>query len=106
MEEITEYLNLPVYTSDGTFVGNVENLVLDVPNKRVHGLLLSKTNPALVDGGQDVAVPYRWVRSFDDILLLSKFPQNLGRGSNENGAGEAQQDAEAAADEVEIETVE
>jgi sporulation protein YlmC with PRC-barrel domain len=103
MEEITEYLNLPVYTSGGTFVGNVENLVLDVPNQRVHGLLLGQTNPALVDGGQDVAVPYRWVRSFDDVLLLSQFPEQIGRGSNENGAGEVEEETEG---EVEIETVE
>lgn len=105
MEEISEYLNLPVYTSDGTFVGNVENLVLDVPNKRVHGLLLGGTNPALVDGGQDVAVPYRWVRSFDDILLLSKFPESIGRGSSENGAAEATESPETEG-EVQVETVE
>lgn len=105
MEEITEYLNLPVYTSDGSFVGNVENMVIDVPNKRVHGLLLGQTNPALVDGGQDVAVPYRWVRSFDDILLLSKFPKSIGRGGTENGTGEPQEAAETG-EEVRVETVE
>lgn len=106
MEEITEYLNLPVYTSGGSFVGNVENLVLDVPNQRVHGLLLGKTNPALVDGGQDVAVPYRWVRSFDDILILSRFPESVSPGTSENGAGQAEEGPEAHGEEVELETVE
>ena len=27
--------------------------------------------------GVDVAVPYRWVRAFDDILILSYFPTRV-----------------------------
>ncbi len=104
MVEITGYLNLPVYTSGGTFVGNVKNMVLDVANRRIHGLLVGKTNPSLVEGGSDVVVPYRWVRSFDDILLLSHFPEGVAPGSDE--ATEAE-DAGAVDEttEVEIEQV-
>ncbi|MHB8605825.1 MAG: PRC-barrel domain-containing protein [Thermoplasmatota archaeon] len=74
MEEITRFVNLPVYTSAGTFVGSVKNVVLDVTTRKLDGLLVSKTNPGLVAGGADVAIPYRWVRAFDDILLLNYFP--------------------------------
>lgn len=74
MEEITRFVNLPVYTSTGTFVGNVKNLILDVPNKKLDALLLGKTNPKLVEGGVDVAVPYRWVRAYDDVMILAHFP--------------------------------
>lgn len=105
MVEITGYLNLPVYTSGGTFVGNVKNMVLDVANRRVHGLLVSKTNPALVEGGVDVVVPYRWVRSFDDILLLSHFPDDVAP----QGAGAAESEdtdvGDEETEEVEIEQV-
>lgn len=74
MEEITRYVNLPVYTSTGTFVGNVKNVVLDVTNRKLDSLLLGKTNPKLIEGSVDVAVPYRWVRAYDDILILAHFP--------------------------------
>jgi sporulation protein YlmC with PRC-barrel domain len=77
MEEITRFVNLPVYTSTGTFVGHVKNVILDVTGRKLDSLLVGKTNPALVEGGVDVAVPYRWVRAFDDILILSYFPQRV-----------------------------
>jgi sporulation protein YlmC with PRC-barrel domain len=77
MEEITRFVNLPVYTSAGTFVGSVKNVVLDVQNRKLDSLLVGKTNPKLVEGGVDVAIPYRWVRSFDDILLLQYFPTRV-----------------------------
>jgi sporulation protein YlmC with PRC-barrel domain len=77
MEEITRFVNLPVYTATGTFVGHVKNVILDVASRRLDSLLVGKTNPALVEGGVDVAVPYRWVRAFDDILILSYFPTRV-----------------------------
>lgn len=77
MEEITRFVNLPVYTSTGTFVGHVKNVILDVTARRLDSLLVGKTNPALVEGGVDIAIPYRWVRAFDDILLLSYFPTRV-----------------------------
>lgn len=77
MEEITRFVNLPVYTPGGTFVGNVKNVILDFNSRKLDGLLVGKTNPALVEGGVDVAIPYRWVRAYSDILLLSHFPARV-----------------------------
>ncbi len=77
MEEITRFVNLPVYTATGTFVGTVKNVILDIAGRRLDSLLVGKTNPQLVEGGVDVAVPYRWVRSFDDIMILSYFPSRV-----------------------------
>ena len=77
MEEITRFVNLPVYTATGTFVGHVKNVILDVTGRKLDSLLVGKTNPSLVEGGVDVAVPYRWVRAFDDILILSYFPTRV-----------------------------
>lgn len=78
MEEITRLANLPVYTREGTFVGNVKNLILDLPSRRIDGILIGKTNPNLVEEGRDIAIPYRWVQSFNDILLLRHFPERVG----------------------------
>lgn len=72
--ECTSYLNLPVYTPGGRYVGVVRNVVLDLPNRRIGSLLLTRTSQKVIEGGQDVAVPYRWVAAVGDIVLLSNFP--------------------------------
>lgn len=77
VEEITRLANLPVYTREGTFVGNVKNLILDLPHRRIDGILIGRTNPSLVEDGRDVSIPYRWVQSFNDILLLRHFPGHI-----------------------------
>ncbi len=96
MEEITRFVNLPVYTIQGTYVGNVKNVILDVANARLDSLLVGKTNPALIEGGVDVAVPYRWVRDFDDILILNHFPQRVALPIEEGDMEEVDEVEETA----------
>ena len=76
-EEITSFLRLPVYTRDGIYVGHVRNVFIDMDEKKVSSLLVTNTNPALVEGTVDVAVPYRWVNSVGDIVILSYFPERV-----------------------------
>ncbi len=76
-EEVTNFLKLPVYTRDGTYVGHVRNIFLDLDEKKVSSLLVTDTNPSLVEGTIDVAVPYRWVNSVGDIVILSHFPNRV-----------------------------
>jgi len=75
--EVTSFINLPVYTNGGRYVGVVQNVILDLPNRRVGSLLLTRTSPKLVEGGYNVAVPYRWVASVGDIVILSHFPDKV-----------------------------
>jgi sporulation protein YlmC with PRC-barrel domain len=76
-EEVTSFLKLPVYTRDGKYVGHIRNVFLDMDEKRVSSLLLTNTNPTIVEGTVDVAVPYRWVNSVGDIVILSHFPERV-----------------------------
>jgi len=76
-EEITTFLKLPVYTRQGTYVGHVSNVFIDMDEKCVSSLLVTNTNPTLVEGTTDVAVPYRWVNSIGDIVILSYFPERV-----------------------------
>ena len=76
-EEVTSFLKLPVYTRDGTYVGHVKNVFLDIDEKRVSSLLVTNTNPSLVEGSIDVSVPYRWVNAVGDIVILSNFPNKV-----------------------------
>ena len=76
-EEVTSFLKLPVYTREGVYVGHVRNVFLDMDEKRVSSLLVTNTNPSLVEGSVDVAVPYRWVNAVGDIVILSYFPDRV-----------------------------
>lgn len=76
-EEITTFLKLPVYTREGIYVGHVRNVFLDMDEKRVSSLLVTNTNPSIVEGTVDVAVPYRWVNAVGDIVILSHFPERV-----------------------------
>ena len=76
-EEITSFLKLSVYTRDGTFVGNVSNVFIDMDEKCISSLLVTNTNPAIIEGNVDVAVPYRWVNAIGDIVILSHFPEKV-----------------------------
>ena len=77
MGEITTFLKLPVYTRNGTYVGHVKNVFLDIEDRRVSSLLVTNTNPSIVEGSVDVAVPYRWVNAVGDIVILSNFPEHV-----------------------------
>ncbi len=75
--EVTNFINLPVYTQKGRYVGVVQNVILDLPNRRVGSLLLTRTSTKLIEGSHNVAVPYRWVAATGDIVILSHFPDKV-----------------------------
>ncbi len=66
-----------MYTNSGVFLGNVNNLVVDVDNGAVDGLFIGETNPLLVEGSRAVSVPYRWIQSVGDIVILRYFPKRV-----------------------------
>jgi len=77
LEEISEIIGLQVYTNNGVFLGNVNNLVVDVDNGSVDGIFVGETNPLLVEGSRAVSVPFRWVQSVGDIVILRYFPKRV-----------------------------
>ena len=77
LEEISELIGLQVYTHDGIFLGNVNNLIVDVDNSKVDGLFISETNPLLVEDSRPISVPYRWVQCIGDVVILKFFPKRV-----------------------------
>jgi len=43
----------------------------------VDGVFVGETNPLLVEGSKAVSVPYRWVQSVGDIVILRYFPKRV-----------------------------
>ena len=74
-QEITALVGREVYSNNGVFVGEVEDLRLDVDSQAVTGLALGNLNGELfadaARSGQGVIVPYRWVRAVGDVVLIN-----------------------------------
>jgi sporulation protein YlmC with PRC-barrel domain len=77
LEEVSELIGIQVYTNKGTFLGNVSNVILDIEDRKLESLFITDTNPLLVEDSRNVAVPYRWVSSVGDIILLRFFPKRV-----------------------------
>ncbi len=73
-QEITSLVGREVYSNNGVFVGEVEDLRLDVDGEAVTGLALGGLNSELFADNDDhvgIIVPYRWVRAVGDIVLVN-----------------------------------
>src|SRR2546427_13213580 len=80
LEELSEIIGLQVYTHNGVFLGNVNNLVVDVDNGAVDGIFVGETNPLLVEGSLAGGVAYRWGQSVGEIVGLRYLPERVSRG--------------------------
>jgi sporulation protein YlmC with PRC-barrel domain len=78
LEEASELIGLQVYTNKAIYLGTVNNLVVDLDESQIQGLFISETNPLLVENSKAVNVPFRWVGSVGDIVLLKYFPRRVG----------------------------
>ena len=80
-QEITSLVGREVYSNDGVFVGEVEDLRLDMTDERVTGLALGRINRELfddrVEGANGVLLPYRWVRAVGDVVLVNDAVEQL-----------------------------
>ncbi len=90
-QELTSLIGREVYSNNGVFVGAVEDLRLNLEAEAVTGLALTDVNEDLfedmVDRRQGVLVPYRWVRSVGDIVIITDTVERLR--SEEEGEEEA-----------------
>jgi sporulation protein YlmC with PRC-barrel domain len=89
-QEITSLVGREVYSNNGVFVGEVEDIRLDLEREAVTGLALGDINRELFDsrvsGREGVIVPYRWVRSVGDIVLVNDIVERLREPESEEAA--------------------
>ncbi|PSQ19492.1 photosystem reaction center subunit H [Halobacteriales archaeon QS_9_67_17] len=89
-QEITSLVGREVYSNSGVFVGQVEDLRLDLDGETVTGLALASLNDELFNGraagARGVIIPYRWVRSVGDIILVSDVVERMKDGEESEEA--------------------
>ena len=80
-QEITSLVGREVYSKNGVFVGEIEDIRLDLQKELVTGLALGDVNYELFDarvsGSEGVIVPYRWVRAVGDIVLINDVVERI-----------------------------
>jgi sporulation protein YlmC with PRC-barrel domain len=80
-QEITSLVGREVYSNNGVFVGEIEDVKLDLDTQQVTGLAVGEVNRELfgdhVGAGQGVMVPYRWVRAVGDVVLINDTVERL-----------------------------
>lgn len=89
-EEITTLVGREVYSNNGVFVGEVQDIRLNLDAEVVNGLALSELNPELFKdystGTKGVIIPYRWVRAVGDVVLINDIIERLKEPETEEAA--------------------
>ena len=88
--EIGSLVGREVYSNKGTFVGEVEDVRIDLDAELITGLAVGGLNREVLGGrarnAGGVIVPFRWVRSVGDIVLVNDVIERLREPDGENEA--------------------
>lgn len=80
-QEITNLVGREVYTNTGVFLGEVEDLRLNLDAQQVTGLALHQLNKELFaeerSAARGVVVPYRWVQAVGDVVIVSDIVERI-----------------------------
>lgn len=75
LTEISDLIGMEIYTNKAIALGNVDDLIIETETQKVEGLFVSNPNPLLVEHSKSVSVPFRWIGSVGDIIMLKYFPK-------------------------------
>jgi sporulation protein YlmC with PRC-barrel domain len=70
--QITELFGLSVYTDKAVYVGDIEDVVIDVDGKKMDSVAVGNLNPEFVDvkGFRGIKIPYRMIKSIGDVVVI------------------------------------
>jgi len=69
---VTELFGMKVYTDDAVYVGEIDDVVLNVDTKKVESLAVSNLNGDVgeLKNHKGIKIPYRVVRAAKDIIII------------------------------------
>jgi len=82
--QITDMFELKVYTEKSVFVGEVEDVLIDVESKKMESVVVGKLNQQLVDikNYKGLKIPFRIIRSIGDIIIIRHLPGAFSPSEN------------------------
>jgi len=91
-QEITSLVGREVYTNNGVFLGEVEDLRLNLDAQNVTGLALHQLNRELFSqesaNARGVIVPYRWVQAVGDVIIVNDLAERIQRAKEHDNEEE------------------
>ena len=73
-KRISEVFNVPVYTDDGHYYGDIEEVI--VQGNRVYGWRVKATKNSqltkLLTGARGATIPHQLVKAVGDIMIISR----------------------------------
>ena len=83
--QITDLFGLSIYTDKGMYIGEVEDVVIDVDSKKIEALVVGKVNDQLFElkNYKGLKIPYRIISAIDDIVLIRHLPGAFASGAIE-----------------------
>lgn len=75
LTEISDLIGMEVYTDKAIALGNVDDLIIETDSQKIEGIFVNNPNPLLVEHSRPVSVPYRWISSVGDVIVLKYFPK-------------------------------
>lgn len=69
---ITELFGMKVYTENAVYVGDVEDVIINVDTKKMESLALGNVNREVLEltNFKGVKIPYRIIRAVGDIIII------------------------------------
>jgi sporulation protein YlmC with PRC-barrel domain len=93
-QQITSLVGREVYTNTGVFIGQIEDLRLNLDTEEVTGLALHELSSELFGAetasARGVIVPYRWVRAVGDVVIVNEIVERIQRQDQGEGEGEGE----------------
>jgi sporulation protein YlmC with PRC-barrel domain len=82
--QITDLFGLQIYTEKGMFIGEVEDVLIDVDQKKMEAVVVGKVNDQLFElkNYKGLKIPYRIISAIDDIVLIRHLPGAFAAGSS------------------------
>lgn len=70
--QVTELFGMSVYTDKAIYVGDVDDVLLDIDGKKIESIAVGSLNPELPDpkGHRGYLIPYRIIREIGDIIII------------------------------------
>jgi sporulation protein YlmC with PRC-barrel domain len=83
--ELSSLYGQDIYTDKGVYVGKIEDVSIDIKEKRISGLAVKNINPNAFDVGKKkgVVIPYRWVTAIGDIVLIKHVRRRVAEKEEE-----------------------
>lgn len=69
---ITELFGMKVYTENAVYVGDVDDVIINVDTKKMESLALGNVNREVLEltNFKGVKIPYRIIRAVGDIVII------------------------------------